>query len=316
MRRKQRPDAIDPNDFPGQFRTALRKYFLYLEVEKGLSRNSLAAYRIDLHKYFFFLTHDLRLRTPQEISTAHISSFLVSLKKENLSTRSIARYISALRGLHRFLLSENITKFDPSDIIDSPKIERTLPDYLTHEEIRALLEAPQPNDHTGIRNRAILEILYATGMRVSELINLRLGNVLPDVHLVRIIGKGQKERVVPIGEIALEWLEKYTNEARPYFLVNGKPTDLIFMNTRGGTLSRMMIWLIVRNAARAAGIDRDVHPHTLRHSFASHLLQGGADLRAVQEMLGHSDIGTTDIYVHTDREYLKEVHRTFHPRAK
>jgi integrase/recombinase XerD len=294
------------------------QYLHYLSLEKNASPNTIASYRIDLGRYVRFL-ESLRVSSPDQVSQDHTLQFLSSLKALGLSPRSITRSFSAIRGFHRFLVGDGITRHNPTELIESPKLAKTLPDVLTHEQVEAILSQPTalPRDSRSlwVRDRAILEVLYATGIRVSELIALRQANVFSESGLIRVFGKGKKERLVPIGRSALTWVERYQRECRSLLHRHGTTQDALFLNARGKPLTRMAIWKIVQTYAGKADVAKDVHPHTFRHSFATHLLEGGADLRAVQEMLGHSDISTTQIYTHIDREYLKEVHRTFHPRG-
>jgi integrase/recombinase XerD len=294
------------------------QYLHFLSLEKNASPNTLASYRLDLTRYLRFL-ESVDVTSPDKISGEHVSRFLVQLHDEKLSPRSISRCISALRGFHKYLIVDGVTSHNPTEAIAPPKLGRTLPGVLSQPEVEAILQQPEgsPRDRRNlwIRDRAILEVLYATGVRVSELITLRQADVHRQQEVVRVFGKGSKERVVPIGKSALRWLERYGAECRPLLSRGSGSGDAVFLNARGTPLTRMAIWKIVQTYAARAGVDRAVHPHTFRHSFATHLLEGGADLRAVQEMLGHSDISTTQVYTHIDREYLKEVHRTFHPRG-
>jgi integrase/recombinase XerD len=248
------------------------------------------------------------------------SSYIQSLHSVDLSARSVARALSAARGFHRFLVGEGAARANPFELIDGPRLPRPLPEVLSRQEVDAVFAAidtvPDPDPRNlRIRDRAILEVLYATGMRVSELTALRQNQIQPADGLVRILGKGSKERLVPIGTHALRWTEEYRRLCRAGLQRRDRSQDVLFLNARGSGMTRMAVWKIVRKYARLAGLSRKIHPHTFRHSFATHLLEGGADLRAVQEMLGHADIATTQIYTHLDREYLKEVHRTFHPRG-
>jgi integrase/recombinase XerD len=292
----------------------LNKYFEFLRLEKNLSVHSLSAYKFDLDKYRAFLVGS-RVDNAVRVTGNHISKFIASLHRRPLSPRSIARTLSALRGFHRYLLGEGDVQDDPTQVFDSPKQERLLPEVLNISEVDRILSAPDTNDRLGIRDRAMLETLYATGVRVSELVNLKQSNLVAEEGLVRVFGKGSKERIVPIGRSARQWIEKYQQQSRTYLAKAGKSQDYLFLSVRSTKLTRDMVRKLVEKYADAAGIRKKVHPHTFRHSFATHLLEGGADLRAVQEMLGHADISTTQIYTHIDREYLKEVHRTFHPRA-
>lgn len=298
------------------FSPALHAYLNFLALEKGLSKNTVVSYASDLDKYFSFIAVTREKKSPSEITNEDILAFITVRKKDGLKARSISRNISAIKGLHQYLLTEHLCPHDPSDNLELPKLEKNLPGILTQNEVAAMLDAPDVRDKFGLRNKAMLETMYATGVRVSELVTLRMQSVFFDIGLVRVIGKGNKERLIPIGEIALDWIKNYVENARPLLIKKDRFTDIIFLNRYGAILTRTMVWTIVKQYAAEVGITREVHPHTLRHSFASHLLEGGADLRAVQEMLGHSDIGTTDIYMHIDREYVKEVHRSFHPRSK
>lgn len=253
------------------------------------------------------------------VRTSNIRRHIAALAEAGMAPTSIARAISAIRGLHKFAAIEGDVPGDPSENIQLPRRLRTLPDVLSIAQMEAIINVPDATDPAenpyGVRDRAILETLYATGMRVSELRNLRCAQLMFQFDLVRVIGKGNKERLVPVGKIAQRWMETYRMYARPLLLKPGvRNDDIMFLNSRGGALSRNAIWKMTRKYAEAAGVIMDVHPHTFRHSFATHLLEGGADLRAVQEMLGHEDITTTQIYTHLDREYLRQVHRAHHPR--
>jgi integrase/recombinase XerD len=237
------------------------------------------------------------------------------LHELGLSTPSRSRYLSSIRGLFRFLFSSGLIEKNISDNIDLPKSSRKLPDTLSIEEINKIIEQPDITKPSGIRDRAILETLYACGLRVSELCNLKQRYIVPDAGIIRVFGKGSKERFVPIGTSAMKWIEEYQQKARPLFVKDMNTDDILFLNQRGKLLTRMYIWKLVSSSTELAGVSASVHPHTFRHSFATHLLEGGADLRAVQEMMGHSDIATTQIYTHLDRDFIKEVHKSFHPRG-
>ncbi len=292
----------------------LKKYLDFLLLEKNVAAHTYQSYVFDLRKYSAFL-QDRNIRDGAVVSEGDLSGFLRALGKAGLSPRSTARLLSAIRGFHRFLVGEEIAKDDPTQNIDSPKRSRNLPDVLSVEEIDRILEQPDVNKDLGKRDRSILETLYATGVRVSELLDLKQSNLMFDEELILVYGKGSKERLVPIGRSAVQWITKYQNEVRGK-LAKGKSQDHVFLNARGRRLSRAAIWDMVAKYARAANIKKEVHPHTFRHSFATHLLEGGADLRAVQEMLGHADISTTQIYTHVDREYLKAEHQKYHPRER
>ena len=294
------------------------EYLHFLALEKNASPNTVSSYRLDIARYCAFL-EARQVTDVGQVSSEQIAQFLVNLHDEGLSPRSVNRAFSAVRGFHRFLMIEGIARTNPAETVTPPRTGRSLPDVLTPEEVGSILqqprESPQDRRSLWLRDRAILETLYATGMRVSELIALRQADLTVDQEVVRVFGKGSKERLVPIGKPALGWIERYRTECRTRLLKRDAAQDVLFLNARGTPMSRMAVWKIVQNYARRTGITKEVHPHTFRHSFATHLLEGGADLRAVQEMLGHSDISTTQVYTHIDREYLKEVHRTFHPRS-
>jgi integrase/recombinase XerD len=293
-------------------------YLHFLSLERNASQNTIASYRLDITRYLEFL-EGVPVRSLDQVSETHAARFLQLLREKGLSPRTVTRNISAIKGFHRYLVSDGIVRHNPLDALDTPKLARNLPDVLGQEEMDAILRqpAPAPADKRGLwmRDKAILEVLYATGIRVSELIILRQRDVLADAGIIRVFGKGSKERLVPIGKSALLCVDHYRRECRPLLQRRGLTEDVLFLNARGRPLTRMAIWKIVQRYSTKAGITKEVHPHTFRHSFATHLLEGGADLRAVQEMLGHSDISTTQVYTHIDREYLKEVHRTFHPRG-
>ena len=294
------------------------EYLHFLALEKNASPNTVSSYRLDIARYCAFL-EARQVTDVGQVSSEQIAQFLINLHDEGLSPRSVNRAFSAVRGFHRFLMIEGIARTNPAETVAPPRMGRSLPDVLTPEEVGSILqqprESPQDRRSLWLRDRAILETLYATGMRVSELITLRQADLTVDQEVVRVFGKGSKERLVPIGKPALGWIERYRTECRTQLLKRDAAQDVLFLNARGTPMSRMAVWKIVQNYARRTGITKEVHPHTFRHSFATHLLEGGADLRAVQEMLGHSDISTTQVYTHIDREYLKEVHRTFHPRS-
>jgi integrase/recombinase XerD len=292
----------------------VRSYLHYLEIEKNASTNTIASYKLDLARYLQYL-EEKNITSLEKIKENDIAGFLSLLYDIGLSASSVSRNLTAIKMFHRFLVGDGITKNNPTENVDTPKLEKQLPDVLSQDEVETILSQPNTVEPLGIRDRAILETMYATGVRVSELIGLKQSCLHAEVGIIQVFGKGSKERLIPIGKSALEWIAKYQREVRPQYAKKGRGKDVVFLNTRGTPLSRMTIWNIVDRYTRQAGIQKDVHPHTFRHSFATHLLEGGADLRAVQEMLGHSDISTTQIYTHIDREYLKEVHRTFHPRG-
>lgn len=296
----------------------VRDYLHFLRLERNASKNTIASYSLDIRKYVEFLQHH-HVMDLERVTPADMSRFLEALHGEGLSPRSVTRTLSAVKGFHKFLVGDGVVRTNPTDNIDRPKLPRSLPAVLTQSETEAILNQPAPSAgdkrNLWVRDKAILETLYATGMRVSELISLKQAHVLAEEGIVRVFGKGSKERIVPIGGSALRWIERYQKDVRVLLLKRDRSHDTLFLNVRGTGMTRMSVWNIVQEYTRRASITKDVHPHTFRHSFATHLLEGGADLRAVQEMLGHSDISTTQIYTHIDREYLKEVHKTFHPRG-
>ncbi len=295
-------------------RDYLRSYLRFLELEKNASQHTIDSYRMDIERYLAFLGEKGK-KDVARIGRADIKSFIALLYDLGLSPPTIGRNLSSVKMFHKFLMGEGVTKTTPLEYIDTPKRAHRLPEVLTQDEVAALLTQPNTATRLGVRDRAILETMYATGMRVSEVITLQQAFFFRDEGVVRVYGKGSKERMVPIGQSAITWIDKYLQEVRGRLVKNGSGRGVLFLNAHGKPLSRMTIWNIIRRYAGMAGITKSVHPHTLRHSFATHLLEGGADLRAVQEMLGHSDISTTQIYTHIDREYLKEIHKTFHPRG-
>jgi integrase/recombinase XerD len=286
----------------------IRQYFNFLRLDKGSSQHTLHSYQFDLAKYRAFLVNQ-NIIASKKVTEEHLSGFLKDLVQKRLSPRSVARILSAVRGFHRFLVGEGLGDNDPTENIDTPKRSKTLPGVLSVAEVDAILKQPDTRKPLGVRDRAMLEVLYATGVRVSELTNLKQSNLMFDSELILVFGKGSKERLVPIGPSAIDWVTTYQREVRIQLAKAGRSQDVVFLNFRGGKLSRAAIRDMVVKYARAAGIKKEIHPHTFRHSFATHLLEGGADLRAVQEMLGHVDIATTQIYTHIDREYLKEAPR-------
>ena len=290
----------------------VEKFFRFLQLEKSLATNSIDAYQRDIARYVVFL-ESLGVTTAQAVSGDNVGAFIRELHGLGLSPRSIARNLSSVKSLHKFLLGEKITSTDPTANIDLPKRGKSLPDVLSVDEVNkiilATLQKNGDEKKLWIRDRAILETLYATGMRVSELVDLKMSNVYFDDQFVRVFGKGSKERLIPIGKPALEWIHKYQMEIRGVLAQKHRTNDAVFLNWRGRPMTRAAVWNIVKEYTRIAHISKEVHPHTFRHSFATHLLEGGADLRAVQEMLGHVDISTTQIYTHIDREFVKAEHR-------
>jgi integrase/recombinase XerD len=301
-------------NLPLDFIRDLKGFLNYISLEKGLSENTRFSYEHDVKTYAEFLVSH-NITSFSESNENLVTEFIELLSEMGLAASSKSRYLSSIRALHKYLVSIGKSKNDFTDLIELPKIRRALPEVLSFAEVNAIIEAADTSCPAGLRDRAIMEVLYACGLRVSELINLELNQIIFDAEIVRVFGKGSKERIVPIGSIALNWLNLYINNVRSQFYRAGISGNTVFLNQRGKKFSRMGIWKLLRNYAKLAGINKDVHPHMFRHSFATHLIEGGADLRAVQEMLGHSDISTTQIYTHLDRDYLREVYHSFHPRS-
>jgi integrase/recombinase XerD len=285
-----------------------------LWLEDGLSRNTLDSYRRDLRKFAAWLEKE---RSASILATARadIKGYLDYLKnKQQAKPSSTSRNISSLKRLFRYLLRQGKISTDPTLQIDTPKLPRNLPKSLTEQDVEQLLDAPDLQTPLGLRDRTMLEVLYASGLRVSELVTLRIAQVSMDMGVVRVMGKGSKERVVPLGEEALDWLRRYLAEGRPVLLA-GKVSDALFVTSRGEGMTRQMFWYLIKKHAKTGGLHKPLSPHTLRHAFATHLLNHGADLRVVQMLLGHSDISTTQIYTHVARERLKQLHAMHHPRG-
>lgn len=292
----------------------LEQFLNHLSLEAGYSPNTIYSYKLDLERYFKFL-NDRNVDSIENIKEKHITGMIDFLKRKKRKPSSITRNIASIRSFHKFLVREGITDNNPAGALESPRLWRKLPVVLDVEEMKRLLGIPKEDDFLGLRDKAILEFMYATGVRISELISVKRKDLLPEVELVLVIGKGQKERIVPVGAMAIHAIERYLKESRPQ-LANQNSQDFLFLNRRGKPFSRMGLWKILRKYVILAGIKKKVSPHTIRHTFATHLLDGGADLRAVQEMLGHADISTTQIYTHLDRDYLKQEHKNYHPRSK
>jgi integrase/recombinase XerD len=291
----------------------ISSFLTYVKVEKGLSSNTVSAYKRDLVKFDDFAQK--RKLSLESVSRDDLVDFLAGLYRLNLESRTVARHLVTLRNFFRFAQVQDLITTDPSINLESPKIRRSLPGYLRLEEVERLLEQPDSTTPLGMRDRAMLEVLYSTGLRVSELIGLRVSDLDSKVGCVRCIGKGDKERIVPVGRKALVMVEKYLRDARPKLLgkLRGSPT--LFVNRRGVSLSRVGVWKILSGYGKRAGLRVSLTPHMLRHSFATHLLERGADLRSVQLMLGHADISTTQIYTHVVEERLKQIYKAHHPRA-
>jgi integrase/recombinase XerD len=291
----------------------IANFLTHVKVEKGLSSNTVSAYRRDLVKFDAFAQK--RKLSLEAVSRDDLVDFLASLYRQNLESRTVARHLVTLRNFFRFAQTQELITTDPCINLESPKIHRSLPGYLRLEEVERLLIQPDASTPLGLRDRAMLEVLYSTGLRVSELVNLRVGDLDSKVGCIRCIGKGDKERIVPVGRKALAVVDKYLKDARPQLLgkLRGSPT--LFVNRRGVSLSRVGVWKILSGYGRRAGLRVPLTPHMLRHSFATHLLERGADLRSVQLMLGHADISTTQIYTHVVEERLKQIYKAHHPRA-
>ncbi len=291
---------------------SVNQFIDYLSVERGLAPNTIEAYAGDLHKYINFLTSK-GIKSLQNTTRKHITAFLLHQKERGLSSGSISRGLVAIKVFYRFLHRERFIKEDPTSVLDSPKIWRHLPETLSVDEIDKLLTRPDIRHWMGIRDKAALELMYATGMRVSEIVSLDVNDANLDIGFVKCLGKGQKERIVPIGKMAVSALKRYLEKVRPK-LLKSPPSSGLFLTRLGRKMSRQSFWKIIKRYATQARIKKLMSPHILRHSFATHLLERGADLRIVQEMLGHASISTTQIYTHVDKERLKQIHRKFHPR--
>jgi len=284
----------------------------YLSVERGLSANTIFAYRKDLNLYLDYLS-EKKIGSLSQAPRNCITDFMFSQKDKGICANSISRRLAAIKSFYRFLVRERVIKDDPSSLVDSPKLWKRIPEALSVNEVDALLNQPNAREKQGIRDKAILETLYASGMRVSEGVNLKLKDVNLEVGFLRCIGKGNKERVVPLGKKAVSSIKKYLDIVRPG-LLKGKESEFLFLSRFGKKISRQSFWKMIKKYSREAGIKKPMKPHILRHSFATHLLERGADLRSVQEMLGHADISTTQIYTHINKDRLKSIHRSFHPR--
>jgi integrase/recombinase XerD len=285
----------------------------YLQLERSLSENSVEAYLTDLEKLTAFLELQGLSLSPSQLQLEHLQAFIRWVAELGMTASSQARIISGLRTFFRYCLLEDISTTDPTTLLEAPRLKRSLPDVLSFNEIEAMLAAIDLSLPEGTRNKAILETLYSCGLRVSELVALRLSQLYLDVGFVRVIGKGNKERLIPIGSSAIKYIQLYRQQVRVHLPIQPGEEDILFLNRRGRRLSRVMIFYIIRDLARKADIKKTISPHTFRHSFATHLVEGGADLRAVQEMLGHESITTTEIYTHLDREYLRKTLKQFHP---
>jgi integrase/recombinase XerD len=285
----------------------------WLQLEKSLSDHSVEAYLRDIEKLTQFFSIENKETPIEKVQLKDLQAFLKWIGALGMTASSQSRIISGIRSFFKYCLQENLTKQDPTLLLETPKLRRTLPDFLSVEEINRIVQAIDLSKPEGERNRAILETMYSCGLRVSELVNLRLSSLYPDLGFVKVIGKGDKERLVPIGNTALKFINIYREQVRVHSIIKKGNEDILFLNRRGAGLTRQMIFILLKNLVREAGIPKTVSPHTFRHSFATHLVEGGADLRAVQEMLGHESITTTEIYTHLDRAYLRETLQKFHP---
>jgi len=291
-------------------------YKAWLQLEKSLADNSVEAYLHDIEMLTSFLLQTDELKTPEQVMLKDLENFVQWVHELGMTPTSQARIISGLRSFYKYCLLEQVSTTDPTVLLEAPKLKRALPDVLSFEEIEAIIAAIDLSKDEGGRNKAILETMYSCGLRVSELVNLKISCLYLDVGFIKVIGKGDKERLVPIGTDAIKFINIYRNNIRNHIAVKKGEDDILFLNRRGSRLSRVMIFLFLKALAKKAGINKNISPHTLRHSFATHLVEGGADLRAVQEMLGHSSITTTEIYTHLDREYLRNTLQQFHPAFK
>ena len=293
----------------------IKGFKAYLQLERSLSENSVDAYIHDVNKFVQFLGFASLDLSPEKVELHHLQEFLKWINGLGMTARSQSRIISGLKGFYKYLLLENVVTSDPTEMLESPRIGRKLPGVLSVEEIDTLIGAIDLSQPEGERNKAILETLYGCGLRVSELVNLRISNLFFNDGFLKVTGKGDKERMVPLGSIAVKHILIYLKSARSNIVIKKGYEDILFLNRRGSKLSRVMVFIIIRQLALKTGLKKKISPHTFRHSFATHLVEGGADLRAVQEMLGHESITTTEIYTHLDREYLRSTILQYHPRA-
>lgn len=298
------------------WKAQLAAYKAYLQLEKSLSSNSIDAYLHDVEKLIQYLQFKNVQKSPAAISREDIEEFLTWLFDLGINEFSQARILSGLKSFFKYLLLEDEISKSPVELVMGPKLKRKLPDTLSFDEIQSLLDIIDLSTPEGVRNRAIIEVLYSCGLRVSECVSLQISNLHLDVEFIRVLGKGNKERLVPIGTDAIKYILMYKNEIRNHIKVKKQDEDILFLNKRGSHLSRVMIFLMIKKYAEQAGIRKSISPHTFRHSFATHLLEGGADLRAIQEMLGHQSITTTEIYTHLDKDFLRSTIMQFHPRYK
>lgn len=294
----------------------IKGYASYLKLERSLSENSIEAYEHDVEKFVQFLEFKKMELSPKQVELSHLREFLIWTNDLGMSARTQARVISGIKSFYKYLLVENILDIDPTTLLEAPRLGRKLPEVLSIEEINALIDGIDLSKNEGTRNKAMLETLYSSGLRVSELVNLKISTVFPREGFLKVIGKGNKERIVPIGKVALKQIDIYLTKVRSKVTPAKEDVDTLFLNNRGKKLTRVMVFTIIKRLAIQINLGKNISPHTFRHSFATHLIDGGADLRAVQDMLGHESITTTEIYTHLDREYLRDAIMHFHPRAK
>ncbi len=293
----------------------IQGYKSFLTMEKSLSKNSIEAYLHDVDKVVQFLEYKKYELAPKDINLKHLQEFLKWINELGISASSQARVISGIKGFYKYLLLENVMNNDPTALLEAPKLGRKLPDILSVSDINKIIDAIDLSKPESHRNKAMLETLYSCGLRVSELVDLKISNLYFNDGFIKVTGKGDKERMVPIGSIAMKQISIYQNEFRSHVKAKKEYEDFLFLNRRGGKLSRVMVFLIIKDLALKTGLKKHISPHTFRHSFATHLIEGGADLRAVQEMLGHESITTTEIYTHLDRDFLRQAIIQFHPRS-
>lgn len=291
-------------------------YRAWLQLEKSLSDHSVSAYLSDLDKLTQYLQAEGESLAPQQIKLENLQRFLAWINELGMTATSQARIISGIRSFYAYCSTENITDTDPTLLLEAPKLRRKLPDTLSVDEIERIIAAIDLSTPEGVRNKAIFETMYSCGLRVSELVNLKISQLYPELEFIRVTGKGDKERLIPIGQSALKHIKIYRETIRTHIPVVAGQEDILFLNRRGSQLTRVMIFIALKDLVKKAGINKTISPHTLRHSFATHLVEGGADLRAVQEMLGHESITTTEIYTHLDRDYLRATLQQFHPSYK
>ena len=295
--------------------TLIKQFENHLKLERSLSGNSVEAYARDVKKLEEYFGAIGKNTSPQQVNTKDVTDFLVYMNELGLAPHSQARMLSGIKAFYKFMAIEELLQDDPMALVEAPKLGRKLPDVLSYPEIEQLLNAIDLSQPEGHRNRAMLETLYSSGLRVSELVSLKLTHLHFEAGFIRVIGKGNKERLVPIGREAIKFVGIYLKENRVHITIKPGFENFVFLNKRGASLSRVMVFLVIKDLAKKIGLKKSISPHTFRHSFATHLIEGGADLRAVQEMLGHESITTTEIYTHLDRDYLKQIITEFHPRS-